>query len=146
MLSEILTAYLTSSLLVVDKCVQCGRSDRGTALRPPVRDGRQAAVQEGIFRFCGAHETDWKPDHERRSNVEPEQLGERGRSVPDDPDGFLFDLLRSEPETRRRARNAESCGQLAGAWVGDEALRPVARDPGSHHPHVGNYRRASSQG
>src|SRR5829696_2733407 len=127
------TACLTSSLLVVDKCVQCGRSDRGPALRPTVGRGGQSAAQERGLRFGGAYEADGKPYDQRRSNVELEQLEERGRRVPDDPDDSPCDLFRSEPEASRRARYAEPCGEFAGAWVRDEAPRPVACDPARHH-------------
>src|SRR5215207_5657751 len=97
-----LTACLISFLLVVDEGVQRRRSDRGPTLRSPVRNRRQAAGYKRIFRFCGPDEPDGKTDHKRRGNVQPEQLEECRRRVPDDPDGLSTDLLRGEPEASRR--------------------------------------------
>src|SRR5215210_4550216 len=108
--SEMLTVCLTSFLLVIDESVQSRRSDRGPTLRSLVRDRRQAAVYKRVFRFCSPDEADGKPDHERRSHVQLEQLEERRRRVPDDPDGPSTDLFRGEPEASRRARDAELLG------------------------------------
>src|SRR5918993_3648977 len=122
------TIRLMSSLLVVDESVQGRSRDRRTAFRSPVRDGGQTTCCERTLRLGGPDEADGKTDHERGSNVESEQFEERRRCVPDDPDGSIADLLRSDPEAGRRTRYAKLLGQRLGARVGDEAQCLAAGD------------------
>src|SRR5215203_743208 len=104
------TVRLMSSLLVIDESVHSRCCDRRTAFRSPVRDGGQTAGYERLLRLGGPDEADGKTDHEVGINVEPEQLEERRRRIPDDPDGSFADLLCSDPEARRRTRYAKLFG------------------------------------
>src|SRR5918997_1874413 len=137
---------LKSSLLEIQQRVQRRRRDRRPSLGSAVRHRRQPAPDQALLRLRSPHEPDRKPDDEGGLDIHLQQLEERRRRVPHDPDGPGTDLLRRDPEPRRGARRAEILGDLLRPRVGDEAEGLAGRDSGGYHPHVRDYGSAASQG
>src|SRR5919112_6328441 len=78
---------LKSSLLKIQQRVQRRRRDSRPPLGSAVRHRRQPALDQALLRLRSPHEPDRKPDDERGLDVHLQQLEERRRRVPHDPDG-----------------------------------------------------------
>src|ERR671917_1098838 len=128
--------FRTSVLLIVYERVQSRRRDSGASFGTVVRDRGQPTFYQFLFGFSGPDKTHREPDDERRFSLQLQQLEERRRRVPDDPDGAGPDLLRRNPKPRRRAGDAQAPGELAGAGIGDETQGLPSSDAGGDHTDV----------